>query len=77
MPKGNPFNVQCPNCGGYNVHFFRLYITGLDVILAAIITAGLSLPITLPIYIACKISTSNPNKNYTCDTCGKEWHVTQ
>ena len=75
MPKGNPFNVECPHCGSYNVHFFTMYITGSDVILAAIVTVGLSLFVTVPVYIACKIATKNPNKKYTCDNCGYEWHV--
>lgn len=76
MPKANPFNIPCPNCRSYDVQFFPMYCTLLDVTFVAVITVGLGLLVMLPAYIGSQITKNSPNKKYICNNCSYEWHVT-
>jgi DNA-directed RNA polymerase subunit M/transcription elongation factor TFIIS len=75
MSKTNPFNEQCPNCGSYDVSFFAMAITALDVVLASIVTLGLAFPFTFIVWIIFQIAKRRPNKKYTCHLCAYEWRV--
>src|SRR5579884_2681547 len=77
MPKGNPFNVQCPNCHSYEVQFFPMYGNLFDVLFVGFITVGIGLLIMLPAYIGTQITKNNPSKKYTCNNCSYEWRVQQ